>query len=498
MMNILQELVDTLTLNKIKILFAIKDKNDYIGIEELAKRTGFERRTIEAYLNELYHDYTQFSKTESNLRFTISSDKRVSISYQLYEDFYSFVLFLVSQSFSIKLLSRLFLGEIVSTTEYISENFISSSTFKRRIAKIRPVLKRYMIELTTKKGTLYLSGEERQIRILAYTFFWMLCKGKYWPFQIEKQKVIDIQKELSQNFNNHLSQTNIEQKYFVLAINILRFRKGHKVSFSDEWLKQFFSAEFIQLSSHWKQQHLLSKNEFFFFVLVLQSQEKFYLENELGTPTLAFHKESNSQVYQSTEAFFTAFADEICPIPLAIKEEFFSYIFAYHLFCTLFKNVPFGMSGFGDIDTLKSRFPLLEAKLTNLLKHLYEKSKIELFREAHFLLPRYALFFSSIKPISYFEETFSIYMDTDLPLISEKRLISKLLEYFKDSYNLKISSTLEYFQESAFDLVLTTSFTPIIKSVTASDSILFITDELRLEDIVRIDKLLTTIRMNRK
>lgn len=496
-MHILQELVDTLTLNKIKILFAIKEKNDCISIDELSKKTGFERRTIETYINDLTHDYIQFNTTNSNLQFTISTDKRISIRYQLYEDFYSFILFLVSQSFSIRLLSRLFLGEVVSTTEYISEHFISSSTLKRRIAKIRPVLKRYKIELITKKGNLFLNGDEQQIRILAYTFFWMLCKGKYWPFQIEKQKVIDIQAELSQNFNRRLSQTNIEQKYFVLAINILRFRRGHKICFSEDWLKQFFPEQFILLSSHWEQHHLLSKNEFFFYVLVLQSQEKFYLEDELGAPTLAFHKESNSLIYQSTEAFFNTFSAEICPIPPAIKKEYFSYIFAYHLFCTLFTNVPFGMSGFGDSESVKNRFPLLESRLANLLKQLYRTTKIDLFKEESFLLPRYALFFSSIKAITYFEKPFSIYIDTDLPLISENRLINKLLEYFKDSYNIEVSSTMEFFQESTFDLILTTSFTPVIKTATTTDSILFITEELRLEDIIRIDTSLAALRANR-
>ncbi len=56
---------------------------------------------------------------------------------------------------------------------------------------------------------------------------------------------------------------------------------------------------------------------------------------------------------------------------------------------------------------------------------------------------------------------------------------------------------MEFLQESTFDLILTTSFTPVIKTATTTDSILFITEELRLEDIIRIDTLLAALRANR-
>ena len=497
-MELFKRLLDKSTRYKIRLLFILKNQNDFISLKELSKKSGLEQRTTERYITEIFDDFSNFRFSDSNLTITISHAKKIKLQYELYEDFYSFQLFIISQSFSVILLSDLLLGNEIITSQYINKHFISASTMRRRIEKILPILKTYNIKLNKNREGIILVGEELQIRILAYTFFWTLYKGKTWPFSIDRQLIENIECGLFKNFENQLSKTNIEDSSYILAINILRFRKGYPIEYSDEWLYDFMFEDYILYKNNWTQQYHLSENEYYFYLLVLQTQAKFYLDDRLKLPLIKFHQESNTPLNVSVQAFFDSFSKEIHSVTSSQKNDYYVYIFANHLFCALFNNAPTGMLGQSVITDIDNKFPILKSKLEVLIEQLSIKVKSTIFNNKDFLLPNYVLFFSFLQNISYFETQISIYIDTDLPVLAEQRLKTQLLNYFGDNFNIKILTTVKTLKNSNFDLILTNSFLPEIKSAIKSNQLIYISEELDLDDITRIKNVLENIRKEKK
>ncbi|EOH97010.1 hypothetical protein UAY_02742 [Enterococcus moraviensis ATCC BAA-383] len=495
-MEFLHELLDKTSIYKIRILYILKNKSDFIGLDELSKISGLERRTLEGYIDELYKDYLEFVIEPSKLSLTILG-KKIKMDYHLYEDFYYFQMYIISNSFSIKLLSNLLLGDTINTTRYLAEYFISKSTLQRRVNNIRMLLNIYDIKLSNTKGELHLIGDEAQIRILAYTFFWILYKGKSWPFPVKKNQIENMQIELFHPYDNQLSKTNIEDSLFILAINTIRYRKGYTINFSQLEVQELLFEDFVLYKNNWEKKYYLSSNEYFFFLLVLQTQSKFYLDKQLKTPILELHKKFRTSIYKSVETFFSYFSKSIYFISASQKEKFYTHILANHLFCFLFKTAPVGIFGHPTVSNVNTRFPKLTLKLEQLISQLYKETGLTIFENQKFLIPNYALFFASIQNIAYFETEISIFIDTDLPILAEERLRNLLFHFLEGSYNIKIVNSIDKLKKSSFDLVLTSSFVPEIKSASKDEQLIYITEELRIEDLVRINEALFKIRQKK-
>lgn len=110
-MYFFRDFIDRFTTYKIRVLFAIKDKKDFISIKEISLVTGLSTKTIDLYINSIYEDYLQFKDKNDQLTLIVSPQKTIMVYYSLYEDFHSFILFLYEQCYSVQLLTRLFLGK---------------------------------------------------------------------------------------------------------------------------------------------------------------------------------------------------------------------------------------------------------------------------------------------------------------------------------------------------------------------------------------------------
>lgn len=192
---------------------------------------------------------------------------------------------------------------------------------------MRPVFNNYLIEIKNRKGLLYLAGDEKQIRFLAYTFFWSLYKGQYWPFQnVDKAKTIAMQKRLFPKSYNHFGKTNIEEASFILAVNIERYHKKYLINYEKDWYTQFFSEETLSIIKLPQVHYELDYNEYLFFIVVLQTQAKVYLADYFRIQSVTFHQKNNSIIDQSIKAFLSSFQKK-CILFLLRKNLF--YILSY-------------------------------------------------------------------------------------------------------------------------------------------------------------------------
>ncbi|MBO0471770.1 helix-turn-helix domain-containing protein [Enterococcus sp. DIV0242_7C1] len=484
-MNFLLDFIDSYTQNKLEILNTIKDSRKSISFEALAHITGFEQRTIQKYVEDIRYDHKNAEINDISV--IVSDDKYVQVTYENYKGYHRFVQYLIATSFSIILLQDLLLGEQLSLVQLSIEYYISDSTIKRRIQEINHHIKDYELRIISRKGMLLIDGPELQIRLFAYILFWNLYKGRTWVFQVVKREwaiaFVDTVFEQSKAIRN---LSNVEEIYYTVAINKTRQIRGYPIQFSQRWLQQFFSKEFLASDKPWISDYNLTENEGLYFLLLAQTNAKFYLIKEYEEPIFLFHQTEKTLLYKSVEAFFRKFSEQIEFIDVQMKAELYKYLLSYHLFCMIFHNFSMGINNYTGGKVLVTNHPKLEKKLNRLIDELYMETKISLFQERKFLRERYALIFSMIGQVSKFEPLLLIYIDTDLPFLAEKKIIGQIKRYTEESYNIMFVNENATFSKYEVDLVLTTSYIEGFQDFISPDKIVYISENLKPEDIIRI------------
>ncbi|MCA5011434.1 MULTISPECIES: helix-turn-helix domain-containing protein [unclassified Enterococcus] len=495
-MDFVLNFIDSYTQNKLLVLTTIKDSQKATTFEELAQSTGFEQRTIYKYVEAIFNDYK--NAAIADLTFEISASKCVQVTYKSFKMYHKFIQYIIEKSFPIVLLRKLLLSEQLSVVQLSIEYYISDSTIKRRIQDINQHLSDYNLRIISRKGNLMIEGSERQIRFFSYSLIWNLYKGREWVFKTVKKEwaetFVDAVFEQSKIIRN---LSNIEEIYYIVAINKIRQMRGHPVVFSEKWLQQLFSKKFLASEKPWLNEYQLTEHEGLFFLLLAQTNAKFYLIKDYKEPIYLFHRTEKTPLYQSIEAFFQKFSEQIETIDLTLKEELYKYVTSYHLFCMLFQNFPTGINNYSGGKLLLKKHRNLASKIDQLIEELYNETKIPLFKEKEFLSGRYALLFSMIGEVSKFEPLILIYIDTDLPLLAEKKIMQQLKCYIKESYNIKFINEGEQYAKDEADIVITTSYVDGFQEFTSRRNIIYIPENLRSEDVLRIRKRLKKILLEK-
>ena len=104
--------------------------------------------------------------------------------------------------------------------------------------------------------------------------------------------------------------------------------------------------------------------------------------------------------------------------------------------------------------------------------------------EKEFLLTRYALLFSLLKPLTYFEKEIQIVLDTDLPKLAEINLKNQILDTLKYRYTIVF---LDKNNAEEADLFLTTTPTPLLINQYLDGKVLYIGSQLSPRDFINIE-----------
>ncbi|MBP1040121.1 helix-turn-helix domain-containing protein [Vagococcus sp. BWB3-3] len=486
----LWKMIDPITQKKLTLLEQIKEAEGSVSIQTLADFNNWGRETVQRYLDLLWKDWTSGDYDGVTL---IRTNNQITLNWTDYRSFYLFRLTICENSIAISVLRKLLLGETVSLTDSVNHYFVSESTFKRRLLPLKAALIEYELTLSSHHGFFFLQGEEHQIRVFAYNFFWKLYKGCKWPFTvINEQKIAAISNYLLDQVSNKRNDTNNHQIWYVLAINLTRYRRGFELNWTDDQLKLYFSQDYLAEARPWLNLFQLPEKEILFFFLLTQTQEKVLSLSLFKKAVLSFHETTNSDVFKATELFFHYFSEYIVTLSKEDQEKHYTYIFANHLFSFIFPHFSIGMSGFSTSYGVSNQFPVLANKLVDLLEKLTAETHYPLFENRDFLIPRYALFCSLLLDISSFEKTIVVYVETDYPEILENHLIQIFYDCFHHYFKLKIVKKCTELSQQHADLVLTTSLVPM-KEIKA-DFIYFLSGHLLTEDLIKIETILRNIR----
>lgn len=119
----------------------------------------------------------------------------------------------------------------INLIQFAADHYFSESTVRKRIYALQKLLAPLGFQLQKQKGTVRLVGSEARIRYFMMVFFWRTFAGLHWPFTGLSQKKCET---IAQDFyrNNQIPFNPIELKMttYILAVTILRFCKGQRIS----------------------------------------------------------------------------------------------------------------------------------------------------------------------------------------------------------------------------------------------------------------------------
>jgi len=130
-------------------------------------------------------------------------------------------LYLLQQAIQFEFLDYLVQSTNPSVDKFCQEHFISRSTLLRKTTTLRDFLASYDVKLSLTQATFI--GDEKQIRLFLYTFYWLSFHGLKWPFKTPTMPVIHQQYDQLPNAR----QDSVAVLQDVLFWGICRLRISH-------------------------------------------------------------------------------------------------------------------------------------------------------------------------------------------------------------------------------------------------------------------------------
>lgn len=208
--------------HELKLLTLLEELNktrENTSLRELSKTLNIPIRTISTYIQEFNAYKIPIQITSDNRGVRLIIPKEHSFRY-VYSLFYR-------QNLELSILQQIFLNEQLTLDELAEKNFVSVSTIKRAIWRIKPILKKEGMILSL--SDLSIDGEEEKIR----QFFNYYYDEKY----IDLEFLMDDQEQILHKLVTHLFNErgikiyrNQVTKYIRwMYLNSIRIKNNHQV-----------------------------------------------------------------------------------------------------------------------------------------------------------------------------------------------------------------------------------------------------------------------------
>ena len=479
------DIVGQATRNIKQILAIISEEKRWYTILEISERSDMITRTVQRYIHELDARIRNFN--DDNIQLLVTKNKGVFLELHPGADLSGFSLFLLEDNITIDLLKSLFFENFHSVKKFAYDNFMSETTIRRLLKMFQEIVEPYQIHLT--RETFIIEGKESQIRLFIYIIFWKVYRGATWPFETINRKLINNHADkVATILKLNLTAIHKQQIAYILAINIIRVRKKHFIEKEDRWdhyinIEEDYSG-YKKFKAIFEDMNMGSDGEISFFYLIMETRPKIYEVKEISDRIMNYHKKQNSSIWLATELFLIRFSENFLEIPEDQRSIFITNSFCAHLFCDLFDNFSLDINGYEYLDNHEKFYPILNTKLDSLIDELYAETKNKIFLEKEFLLTRYALLFSLLKPLTYFEKEIQIVLDTDLPKLAEINLKNQILDTLKYRYTIVF---LDKNNAEEADLFLTTTPTPLLINQYLDGKVLYIGSQLSPRDFINIE-----------
>lgn len=487
-------LLDNNSRNVLSILEIISEEDRWYSIIELSTKLNVVERTTQRYIHQLSDMIDEYNQTQTEcIVLHYEKYKGIYLEIENGSNYNHFKNFILEQDETLHILKEIFFEEFQSVTRYSLEFFVSESKIRKSLKKIKHFLEIYNLSLSN--ISFQLAGDEKQIRLVSYVLSWVCFKGSEWPFDsINEMKVYESIDNFSETFEIPMSETQRKQMAYLLAVNLMRFRKNHMVLIEPEW-KDYVNIEMLMerfpaLKEFVLKYNIHAKSELYFYALLIQIKVKMYESLNLKQAIFMHHQQQQSDVFVVTKVFLTDFHHQLVEIPQRNYERFFITSFCAHLFCKLFKQICVDVDGHYVYKTEQDHCVGLCTKLDQFIDDMYTKTGNDIFREDRFLMQKYLILFSSIQPLTYFEPPINILVETDLPFLLKQNMLNSIQVRYQNKFNL-IFLTDSHLGQA--DIVVTNIPNIVTNKQHSPYDIHYFDYPIRTRDIIELDKRIYSI-----
>ncbi|WP_338963375.1 helix-turn-helix domain-containing protein [Lactococcus petauri] len=175
------------TCQQLSILEILFNSQRGANIEMLIKSIGADRRIVLRHLK--YIDNIASELEIDKLKVHPKSRERLFLGNKL--EYYRLRISLMKKEPMLTFIELFLDNKSVNLTSFCKENFISESTFRRKLQSANILLKLADSKFVVRKNRIYLLGEERIIRYALISFLWRVYRGIEWPFKGVDEKQVD-------------------------------------------------------------------------------------------------------------------------------------------------------------------------------------------------------------------------------------------------------------------------------------------------------------------
>lgn len=462
-------------LSKVKILTVLFKSSSSLNIRDLISYGALDRKTIYKYIKEINNiAINQYGKDA-----IILDDKKQYFFEMSKIEFLTLRFLILETTFTIELINSFFKSSTVNTTKFCLENYISENALKKQVKSINSLITPFNIELKSRKGTLYLNGDETKIRYFLSTFFWRIYRGFKWPFvQIEKSR---LKEYLSTIYaNTYFNENKQEVPLFLLAISILRVKSKNFIEeeslppYTNSFYNNFFTKSIKCLVTNYH----LPKKEIKFIILFLHIFPEYILNND-NTDILRLLSIHKKDSYFSIVNFydFASRKHENWQINSPEKQKFLSILISARIFVDIFNNIYFNIHELSLVYYSQKEFPNLLPTIESYLKKNEPNiSKAELKS----LTFKYSEAYVSAFPPQDFEPIIRILLVTDNPIYIETLLANRIKSVLSEKFNIIISNSS---QTDNFDFIIATG---IVEDSLLENKIIYVYPHLPIKDITNL------------
>ncbi|WP_291290688.1 helix-turn-helix domain-containing protein [Enterococcus sp.] len=474
---IIQDLFEKRTQLMINCLRYIYQSNSFVTIVNLSERLNVNRKTTDSILNELQKIDPRAIQIKKALGCSFSGDKNVyfDIQHEIY-----------NQSVIYQVIEHCLLSKRIKIEEFCELNYISLSNLRKKFYCINQSLERFELKIGTKNRRIVIEGSESQIRYFGHSFFWTICKGGQWPYSelnYAHIKELFVQRILP-NFDFNLKESIIDKWCYLIALNILRDKKGNRLKKKElpQWsinmTQDLFEKEFQNIKGSFFQYSFFRDESIYFLFLMLQTSTQFYAKKTTYKPIIDFWEREKDPVYLEAVTL-----SEKLTLPLngGNEKNVFGILLAAHSFYDAFDGFLEVGSDSEIIRYYRHYYPVLVNKIRSIC---FGNTTGKLTEKQEYLLLRYVLAYTSLITPTLFEKKIVVSVETDFPYSFELFFITQLKKIFSALYNVDFIAAESLVEEP--DIIISNTY--------QNRSAIYMSGAINSLEIERLTKKIESIR----
>lgn len=443
----LQQLVTNKHQVLLHMIAYISEEERWYSVQEISKEIGLVERSVQRYTQLLY-DLIADCNEANHSYFVLQMKKNKGIKLLINQpaNVQRLTIYIYESDATIQLLIDLLFGSYNSTQEYLRKKELNAHSVRQSLSKIRAFL--HTVDLDVSVSAFRLLGDESQIRMIGYSLSWMLFQSEAWPEVFRKVDSFKIESAIDSlitTLHLDISQVRKLKLSYMVAINILRMRRGESINYQVAWEPYVPVDNMFELNKAvenlYHTFHIYSHDEVRFLVLNIMMKSFIYKVPHFKKKILDNHRLTDSDVLALTDLVMLEFDAKMCPIVPEDYDSIYLYLFRNHLSAKVYKHADFDYSGHSFRDGIYADFINYHERMTAFIHQLWLTSQNSLFLEERYLIQVYFMVVSFTQLSLIFEPPLKINLQTDLSDIHEIRIKEFIGEQFKTYFNLKFVET---------------------------------------------------------